>query len=998
MIKEILLLPLYPLEFLMQLVLEFAYKLTGSYGFGLIALSAAVSVAVLPLYHIAEKWQDQERAIQLKMKPRIDELKAVFTGQELHSYLSVLYRQMGYNPLSAFRSTAGLLIQIPFFLAAYHFLVNYEQLRGIPFGILANLAKRDGLLIIAGSKINVLPYLMTLVNIVSSMIYSKKLSGFKEKVQIYGMAVLFLVLLYKSPSGLLVYWTCNNIFALIKNIFYRIFDKQYAAVEPKIFVLTDLAPLKKMHNHLSRFFSKGPIPAWFYLSGIFFMAALYLLNYRVPPATPELNYVETLLFLVMFIFTLVMMVEIFFENAVSRAGTVFVALYSSLWIFALYMAQQYYSRNNVIEFNRICMYVLLLSMMVLFMIGKCAALCRNRVTIHLSEKQADALYIVSAFSATLLTFLTMPSAILESGSVLDFDRDFLYYIKYSLGAWSVIALILGVLFFILKKRAKVFAAVTLSTILTVQLCNAFIFSGKYGDISNLIFQNGLLIRPMQQFANIVVNLILIAVLIYLFNRKKAAQIIQFFIVVAVGLSIITGHYILAYNKKHSNLESMRSLTVKPMIKLSKTGRNVVVLMLDRFIGGYVFEALNLAPQLVNEYDGFTHYPNSVTSANYTIGGIPALAGGYEYTIFNNNAQRPKVSRKTKINEAMRIMPYNFDRANFSTTIIDPAPDLLNFDDKKNIENTSLENAIEVCLYPWMNEKGYYETISDDIPQKLVVFGIFRVAPPVLRKTIYGGGRWVVGTPTEIANDTQREGYTLFHPQKPEMIRAARNYAILDFLPRLTDVKDDSSDNFVLMFNNASHEPWSYNDRFEIDLTGTIEYRNDFLAKYRNDLNSCKHVYADTGILILVAKWFQYLKDNGVYDNTRIIIVSDHGRDVFDPYLTPPGKKFPVQSYYRAHNHGLFMIKDFNQRGPMKQDYTFMTSSDTPWVAFNGIVDGENPYTGNKIEQPASKVPFDIGRIPWRNDEHQKFKYNIWSHFRLVKPDILDPEAWKVVNE
>ena len=36
------------------------------------------------------------------------------------------------------------------------------------------------------------------------------------------MAVIFLVLLYNSPSGLVVYWTCNNIFSLVKNIFYKL--------------------------------------------------------------------------------------------------------------------------------------------------------------------------------------------------------------------------------------------------------------------------------------------------------------------------------------------------------------------------------------------------------------------------------------------------------------------------------------------------------------------------------------------------------------------------------------------------------------------------------------------------------------------------------------------------------------------------------------------------------------------------------------------------------
>ena len=36
------------------------------------------------------------------------------------------------------------------------------------------------------------------------------------------MAGLFLVLLYDSPSGLVFYWTLNNLFSLVKNIFYKL--------------------------------------------------------------------------------------------------------------------------------------------------------------------------------------------------------------------------------------------------------------------------------------------------------------------------------------------------------------------------------------------------------------------------------------------------------------------------------------------------------------------------------------------------------------------------------------------------------------------------------------------------------------------------------------------------------------------------------------------------------------------------------------------------------
>ena len=77
----------------------------------------------------------------------------------------------------------------------------------MPFGPIADLGAPDGLLTIDGLTLHALPILMTAVNFISSAIYTK---GFplKDKLQLYLMALLFLVLLYDSPSGLVLYWTC----------------------------------------------------------------------------------------------------------------------------------------------------------------------------------------------------------------------------------------------------------------------------------------------------------------------------------------------------------------------------------------------------------------------------------------------------------------------------------------------------------------------------------------------------------------------------------------------------------------------------------------------------------------------------------------------------------------------------------------------------------------------------------------------------------------------
>jgi YidC/Oxa1 family membrane protein insertase len=211
---------IYPITQIIEFVFVFAQKLFREAGFSIICVSGAVSVLCLPLYMVAEKWQEIERDIQKRFAPKIAEIKDSFKGDERYMILSTYYRQNHYHPVYAMRSTFGLLIQIPFFIAAYSYLSHLPVLQGASFLFIPDLGKPDALIPIAGG-INLLPVLMTLINCVSGAIYSRGLAV-KDKVQLYGISLLFLILLYNSPSGLVLYWTLNNVFSLFKNIYFKI--------------------------------------------------------------------------------------------------------------------------------------------------------------------------------------------------------------------------------------------------------------------------------------------------------------------------------------------------------------------------------------------------------------------------------------------------------------------------------------------------------------------------------------------------------------------------------------------------------------------------------------------------------------------------------------------------------------------------------------------------------------------------------------------------------
>jgi YidC/Oxa1 family membrane protein insertase len=204
-----------PIRLALLFVLERAYALTGSYGLAIIALSLAFNLALLPAYHLAEKVQGREREIQRRMAPKIAELKFAFKGEERYLMLRALYRQHHYHPVYALRGLLPLAIQIPFFIATYGLLSHYRPIVGQSFLGIRDLGAPDHLLF----GVNVLPIVMTGLNALAVHFYSRLLPE-REKIQSYVVALIFLVLLYNSPAGLVLYWTVNNLISVIKSLFY----------------------------------------------------------------------------------------------------------------------------------------------------------------------------------------------------------------------------------------------------------------------------------------------------------------------------------------------------------------------------------------------------------------------------------------------------------------------------------------------------------------------------------------------------------------------------------------------------------------------------------------------------------------------------------------------------------------------------------------------------------------------------------------------------------
>lgn len=113
---------LVPLELAFEAVFQLSFYITRSDGWSIIILSLVVSTLVLPLYRRAEKLESEQRKKEKDLSHWVEHIKKHFHGDEKYMVLSAYYRENNYNPISQLKSSISLLLQIPFFLAAYDLL------------------------------------------------------------------------------------------------------------------------------------------------------------------------------------------------------------------------------------------------------------------------------------------------------------------------------------------------------------------------------------------------------------------------------------------------------------------------------------------------------------------------------------------------------------------------------------------------------------------------------------------------------------------------------------------------------------------------------------------------------------------------------------------------------------------------------------------------------------------------------------------------------------
>ena len=201
-------------------VIDYLFKISGNFGIAIVLITLAIRIVFFPLANYSFRSMAKMKAVQPEMT-RLKELHKedkVKLQQEMMS----LYKKEKINPASG---CLPILIQIPFFFAIYKMLFISLEMRHQPFfGWIQDLSAKDPTSIFnlfglipwdppSFLTIGIWPILMGLTMYLQQKLNPAPVDPIQAKIFAF-FPLMLTIILAPFPSGLVVYWTINNILTI----------------------------------------------------------------------------------------------------------------------------------------------------------------------------------------------------------------------------------------------------------------------------------------------------------------------------------------------------------------------------------------------------------------------------------------------------------------------------------------------------------------------------------------------------------------------------------------------------------------------------------------------------------------------------------------------------------------------------------------------------------------------------------------------------------------
>jgi len=184
-------------------LLEKIHSFVSNWGWAIVLLVVLIKAAFYWLNASAYR----SMAKMKKINPRIMEMRERLKGnpQQMQQEMMKMYRDEKVNPLGG---CFPILIQIPVFIALYWVLLSSVEMRNAPWiGWISDLSTPDPYFI--------LPLVMAITTVLQTALNPLPPDPLQAKLM-WLMPIMFSVMFFFFPSGLVLYWITNNVLTILQ--------------------------------------------------------------------------------------------------------------------------------------------------------------------------------------------------------------------------------------------------------------------------------------------------------------------------------------------------------------------------------------------------------------------------------------------------------------------------------------------------------------------------------------------------------------------------------------------------------------------------------------------------------------------------------------------------------------------------------------------------------------------------------------------------------------
>jgi YidC/Oxa1 family membrane protein insertase len=198
-------------------LLEKIHGVVSNWGWSIVLLTVLIKLVFFPLSAASYKSMARMKEVQ----PRLTTMREQYKGdpQKLNAAMMEMYKKEKINPLGG---CLPVVVQIPVFIALYWVLLSSVEMRNAPWiGWIHDLSMPDPYFI--------LPVIMAISMFVQTKLNPKPPDPIQAKVMLY-MPLIFSVMFFFFPSGLVLYWVVNNLLSIAQQWqINKMFGKKLAA-------------------------------------------------------------------------------------------------------------------------------------------------------------------------------------------------------------------------------------------------------------------------------------------------------------------------------------------------------------------------------------------------------------------------------------------------------------------------------------------------------------------------------------------------------------------------------------------------------------------------------------------------------------------------------------------------------------------------------------------------------------------------------------------------